>query len=237
MNTSTEKVFSVLAVDDEPDILEVVRYNLAQEGLLVRTAASGQEALQVARTFLPDVIVLDLLLPGIDGYDVCRLLKLEQATQHIQVLVLSALGEDVHIIKGLEIGADDYLSKPFSPKVLIARVKNLLRRIDPSASSSTDSSIVNFGPFKIDQKRFEVFLDNEPLVLTSTEFRLLSLLISEPGRVFARHEILKRVQGHDYPATDRSVDVQVLGLRRKLGKHGALIETVRGFGYRIKSAE
>jgi two-component system phosphate regulon response regulator PhoB len=221
----------VLVVDDEEDLLELVNYNLSKEGYRVNCVGTGEEALAEARKTMPDLIVLDLLLPSVDGLEVCRLLKSDHKTQHIPVIMLTAKSDEADVVAGLELGADDYLTKPFSPRVLLARIKALLRRkpaeIDETGSLRVRELVIHPG-------RHEVLLDGKPLELTYTEFKLLHFLARKPGWAFTRAQIVDAVKGEDYPVTERSVDVQVVGLRKKLGKFGAYIETVRGVGYRFK---
>ena len=222
---------SVLVVDDEPDILELVRYNLEKEGYAVDTVGSGEEGLERARAHQPDMMVLDLMLPGMNGLEVCRVLKRESRTREIPVLMLSAKGEEGDVVKGLELGADDYVTKPFSPKILVARVNAATRR---KAKPEDDAAIVRIKELVMDPRKHEVLLDGEPLQLTLTEFRVLHFLARQPGWVFTRYQIVDAVKGEDYPVTDRSVDVQIVGLRKKLGRFGSYIETVRGVGYRFQ---
>ncbi|MCD6394474.1 MAG: response regulator, partial [Planctomycetes bacterium] len=219
---------NILVVEDEEDVLELVRYNLARNGYKVDTAMSGEEALDKAARTLPDLIVLDLMLPAVDGLEVCRIVKNDARTQHIPVIMLTARGEEADIVAGLEIGADDYITKPFSPRVLIARVRAVLRR--PPAKTATD--VLTAGILEIDPGRHRVVVQGRRVELSSTEFKLLHFLASRPGWVFTRYQIVDAIHGADYPVTDRSIDVQVVGLRKKLVSAGNYIETVRGVGYR-----
>ncbi len=222
----------ILVVDDEEDILELVRYNLSKEGYRVNLVTSGEEALKAARTGQPDVILLDLMLPGVDGLEVCRLLKQDPKTQHIPVIMLSAKGEEADIVTGLELGAADYITKPFSPRILLARLRAVLRR--RAADTVPESAPLTIHDLVIHPGRHEVLVQGRPVDLTVTEFRLLHMLARRPGWVFTRSQIVNGVHGDDYPVSDRSVDVQVVGLRKKLGVCGDYIETVRGVGYRFK---
>lgn len=222
----------VLVVDDEEDILELVRYNLAKEGYKVRCVATGEDALAAARQEVPDLIVLDLMLPGVDGLEVCRILRRDPKTAHVPIIMLTAKGEEADVVAGLELGADDYVTKPFSPRVLLARVKAVLRR--RTAREPEENMTLRVGDIVIDPQRHEVLVRGKPVNLTYVEFRLLHYLARRPGWVFTRQQIIDNVRGDNYPVTDRSVDVQVVGLRRKLGSCGHLIETVRGVGYRFK---
>lgn len=222
----------ILVVDDEEDILELVRYNLSKDGYRVSLVTSGEEALKAARSSQPDVILLDLMLPGVDGLEVCRLLKQDPKTQHIPVIMLSAKGEEADIVTGLELGAADYITKPFSPRILIARLRAVLRR--RAAQMVSESAPLAIHDLVIHPGRHEVLVQGQPVDLTVTEFRLLHMLARRPGWVFTRSQIVNGVHGDDYPVSDRSVDVQVVGLRKKLGICGDYIETVRGVGYRFK---
>lgn len=224
----------ILVVDDEGDILELIRYNLQKEGYRVTTVKTGEEGLKRAREAKPDVVVLDLMLPGLDGLSVCNRLKRDEATRGIPVIMLTAKAEDSDIVTGLELGADDYVTKPFSPKVLTARLRAVLRRSSESESLLRDNVITVHG-ITIDSSRHEVAVGDELLPLSPTEFAILEHLARSPGWVFSRSKIIDAVKGKDYPVTERSVDVQILGLRKKLGEAGSCIETVRGVGYRIKS--
>lgn len=222
----------ILVVDDEEDILELVRYNLAKEGYQVTSALSGEEALAKLKDFPSDLILLDLMLPGLDGLDVCRQVKKHPVTANIPVIMLTAKGEDADIVTGLELGAEDYITKPFSPRVMLARIKAVLRR--HKIETPEEDSVVVIHELTINPARHEVLVEGKPMTLTATEFRILHFLARRPGWVFSRDQIISAVKGDDYPVTERSVDVQIVGLRKKLGSAGNLIETVRGVGYRFK---
>jgi two-component system phosphate regulon response regulator PhoB len=222
----------ILVVEDEQDILELLRYNLSKEGYEVTCTATGEDGLRAARSKLPDLLVLDLMLPGLDGLEVCRLLKTDPKTRHIPIVILTARTDEVDIVAGLEIGADDYVTKPFSPRVLVARVRAVLRR--RSAEPVPETAILKIHDFVIHPGRHEVLVHDKPVELTYTEFRILHFLARHPGWVFTRSQIVDAVRGDDYPVTDRSVDVQIVGLRKKLGPYGSYIETVRGVGYRLR---
>jgi two-component system phosphate regulon response regulator PhoB len=222
----------VLVVDDEEDILELVRYHLVRNGYKTTCVTSGEAALKAARTDLPDLIVLDLLLPGVDGLEVCRILRADQKTKHLPIIMLTAKGEEADVVAGLELGADDYVTKPFSPRVLMARVKTVLRRRETAPADETMP--VKAHDLVIHPGRHEVLCRGKPVDLTFTEFRILHFLARRPGWVFTRYQIVDGVRGPDYPVTDRSVDVQIVALRKKLGPCGKSIETVRGVGYRFK---
>ncbi len=226
----------ILIVDDEEDILHLVQYNLTKEGYLIDPVMTGEDALKTARERHPDLIILDLMLPGIDGIDVCRLLKGDNRTADIPIIMLTAKGEDSDVVAGLEIGAEDYMTKPFSPKVLIARVRNILRR-RARREELKELKVLTIDRLVINTAKHKVTVDGEDIDLTATEFEILQYLAQRPGWVFTRSQIINGVKGDDYPVTDRSVDVQVLNLRKKLGAAGDLIETVRGVGYRFKEGE
>ncbi|MFZ0053151.1 MAG: response regulator transcription factor [Desulfobaccales bacterium] len=223
---------SILVVDDEEDILELLRYNLVREGYRVTCVSSGEEALKTATAILPDLIVLDLLLPGMDGLEVCRLLKGEARTRTIPVIMLTAKGEEADIVSGLELGADDYLTKPFSPRILLARIRAALRR--RTARPVDKTGALEIGQLLINPGRHEALLAGRPLELTVMEFHLLHLLARRRGWAFTREQIVQAVHGDDYSVTGRSIDVHVAGLRKKLGPFGKNLETVRGIGYRFK---
>ena len=223
----------ILVVDDERDILELVEYNLTRNSYDVTTVETGEDALAVARDELPDLIILDLMLPGVDGLDVCRVLTNDPQTAHIPIVMLTARGEEADIVTGLELGAYDYVTKPFSPRVLVARVRAALRK-RASQSLENANSIIKRGPLTIDPGRREVRLHGETINLTFTEFGILHFLARRPGWVFTRNQIIDAVRGDDYPVTDRAVDVQIVSLRKKLGALGSVIETVRVVGYRFK---
>jgi two-component system, OmpR family, alkaline phosphatase synthesis response regulator PhoP len=222
----------ILVVDDEEDILELVRYNLSREGYRTLCAASGEEGLKVAKAEYPDLIVLDLMLPGVDGLDVARQLKGDEATRKVPIIMLTAKGEESDIVTGLELGAEDYITKPFSTKVLVARVRAVLRRNIQGAQE--EKEVLRIHEITIHPGRHEVLVNEKPVQLTFTEFGILQFLVMRPGWVFTRNQIVDAVKGDDYYVTDRSVDVQIVGLRKKLGKAGRYIETVRGVGYRLK---
>jgi two-component system, OmpR family, alkaline phosphatase synthesis response regulator PhoP len=222
----------ILVVDDEGDILELIRYNLAKEGYRVTCVPTGEEAVRKVREDVPDLIVLDLMLPGADGLQICRELKGQPGTSQIPILILTAKAEDADIVLGLELGADDYVTKPFSPRVLLARVRAVLRRNKPDEPD--DEGTIRLHDLVIDSSRHEVRVGGKAVILTASEFRILQYLARRPGWVFTREQIISAVKGDDYPVTERSVDVQIAGLRKKLGTMGDNIETVRGVGYRFK---
>lgn len=222
----------ILVIEDEEDIQELLKFNLAKEGYQVLLAGTGEAGLQQAMTHLPDLILLDLMLPKIDGLEVCKRIRAHPKASVIPIIMLTAKGEESDVVTGLEVGADDYIVKPFSPKVVIARIRNLLRRRDKSDAPQEEP--IKIKDLFIHPGRHEVTIKNKPVDLTFTEFRVLQLLASRPGWVFSRQQIVDSVRGEDYAVTERSVDVQIVGLRKKLGTHGAHIETIRGVGYRFR---
>lgn len=225
----------ILVVDDEKDILELINYNLSSRGFDVSLAETGEKAIALAKTAKPDLILLDLMLPGVDGIEVCRKLKEDQATNTIPIIMLTAKGEESDIVTGLELGADDYITKPFSPKVLIARMRAILRR--NSEPGVNEKNLVKREGIVIDPQRYQVWIDEQPITLTLTEFQVLHLLAGKQGRVFTRYQIVDATKGDNYIVTDRAVDVQIVGLRKKLGKFGKYIQTVRGVGYKFEITE
>ena len=223
---------TVLIVEDEEDIRTLLLYNLGKEGFSVTAVESGELGLQHAIANHPDLIILDLMLPGMDGLSVCRTLKSSDETRGIPIIIASAKGEEADIITGLEMGADDYVAKPFSPKVLIARLRALLRRTGQQPADQ--SAAVRIHELEIDPVKFKVRLAGEKLELTTNEFHVLHYLARHVGWVFTRYQIVNAVRGEDYVVTERASDVQIAGLRKKLGKYADYIETVRGIGYRFK---
>ena len=223
---------SVLVVEDEEDIMEVIRFNLEKEGYEVNQALSGEKALQVIENNLPSLVLLDLMLPGINGLDLCRIFKQNDRTKAIPVIMLTAKSEDADIVAGLEMGAEDYITKPFSPRVLVARVRTILRRRESGVKD--DSSVIQVEGMQIHPGRHEVTMGENVVDLTPSEFRILHYLARRPGWVYSRDQIIDAIRGHGYVVTDRAIDVQVVGLRKKLGDYGKLIETVRGIGYRFR---
>ncbi|MFQ5470884.1 MAG: response regulator [Gammaproteobacteria bacterium] len=223
---------NILVIDDERDILELVDYNLRSAGYRVRLAENAEDGLEKIRHKLPDLLVLDLMLPGLSGLDLCRTLKSDRDTGDMPIVMLTARGDEFDIVTGLELGADDYITKPFSPKVLLTRIAAVLRRAEES-DSSNQSKAVHYHNIYLHPGRREVKVDNQEIELTYTEFEILNLLINHPGWVFTRNQIVDKVRGDNYPVTERSVDFQFVGLRKKLGDAGKFIQTVRGVGYRM----
>ena len=226
-----KNIAHILIIEDEPDIIELNTFNLEKHAYVVSSARNGEVGLEKTRKIGPDLILLDLMLPGIHGLDVLRILKSDKDTHNIPIIITSALGEEENIVRGLETGADDYITKPFSSVILLARVKAVLRR---GVVSKIDLQriVINQG-MKVDPNTRNAFIDDSKIVLTFTEFQILYLLVSHPGWVFTRYQIIDRIRGEKYPVTDRSVDFQIVGLRKKMGHKGKLIETIRGVGYRF----
>lgn len=238
----------ILIVEDDPDIAELLAVSFRKEGWEGIVAGEGEEALRLVESAAPDFCVLDLLLPGMGGLAVLRSLRKSPNGQSMPVIIASALGEDEDVVKGLELGADDYLAKPFSPQVLVARMRALLRRLGregedaasvapggaPGGAAGGTGAALEVSGVRLDPRRHEVSERGRPVELSATEFAVLELLMREPGRVFTRAQAIAGARGEDYPVTDRVLDVHILSLRRKLGDSGALIETVRGVGYRFR---
>lgn len=223
---------TVLVIEDEEDIRELIRYNLEREGFRVIEAASGEEALPLVRSRAPDLILLDLMLPGIQGLEVCRRIRGREETAAIPLIMVTARGEEPDVVAGLELGADDFVPKPFSPRELVARIRSVLRRGARAAHAATP--VRRVGPLEIDTARHEVRAGGEPLQLTLAEFRLLAALAGSPGRVYTRAQLVREITGGEYHIVERNVDVHVRALRKKLGDAGGLIGTVRGVGYKIE---
>lgn len=221
----------ILIIEDEEDILELIAYNLTREGYRVHGASSGEKGLEAAASTLPDLILLDLMLPGINGLEVCRRLKAGATTKAIPLLMVTARGEEADVVTGLELGADDYITKPFSPRILLARIEAVLRRGNQPAAP--DEPLLQRGDLTINPARHQVLLAGKETPLTSTEFRILSFLATKPGWVFTRDQIVNAIHTENFAVTARSIDVQIVGLRKKLGGT-EYIETVRGVGYRFR---
>ena len=225
---------TILVIDDEKDLIELVTYNLKKEGFLVKSALTGESGMTAALRDNPDLILVDLMLPGIDGLEVCRRLRSEAQTARIPIIMLTAKSAESDRIVGLELGADDYVTKPFSPRELAARVKAVLRR---SSGQTTPPSLIRRNELTIDLARREVICEGRIINLTASEFRLLQFMAEHPGRVFSRSELIDATLGRDIAVVDRTIDVHITGLRKKFGKGGEWIETVRGFGYRFRGNE
>jgi len=223
----------IVVIEDEPDILEVIAYNLKREGYEVLESRDGEAALRQIGRHAPDLIILDLMLPSIDGIEICRRLRSDAVTRSIPVIMVTAKGEESDIVLGLGVGADDYVTKPFSPKELIARVRAVLRRGQPKEEAGKQDRIEK-GWLTIDLKRYEVKVDGKPVLFTATELRLLHFLASHPGRVFTRDQLLGRVIGEDAIVIDRNIDVHIRAIRKKIGPYRDYIETIRSVGYRFR---
>jgi two-component system phosphate regulon response regulator PhoB len=222
---------TVLVIDDEKDLIELVRYNLEKDRFQVISATDGYKGLRLAKENHPDLVLLDLMLPGIDGLEICRTLKRDDETSVIPVIMLTAKGTEADIVAGLEMGADDYITKPFSPKVLVARVRAILRR---KASRGKATLPLQVDKLTLDSERHEVCIEEKPVTLTLTEFKLLRYFMERRGRVLTRDQILNAVLGDETVVVDRVVDVHITSLRKKLGDYGSYILTVRGIGYKFK---
>lgn len=223
---------NILVVEDEDDIAELIRFNLEKESYAVTVANSGEKGVEAARRSKPDLVLLDLMLPGMSGLEVCRSLKADRTTSDIPIIMVTARGEESDIVTGLELGAEDYVTKPFGIKVLLARVRAVLRRGEAKVPGEDEP--LRLHDVEIHPGRHEVRAGGEEVTLTNTEFRILHFLARRPGWVFTRYQIVDGIRGENYPVTERAVDVQIVALRRKLGGFGGLIETVRGVGYRFK---
>ena len=233
MSFSGRMAQKILVVDDEPDAVDLVQFNLKNAGYEVVSAADGAEALKNARTFSPDLILLDVMLPEVDGLEVCKLLRRDPATSGIPIIMLTAKAAEIDRILGLELGADDYVTKPFSPREMVLRVKGLLRR---RSSEEEKSEFMDFGDLTIDVAAHSVSVNGSPVELTATEFKLLAVLASRRGRVQSRDQLLKDVWDYDNMIDTRTVDTHMRRLREKLGKASRFLDTVRGVGYRFQAA-
>jgi two-component system phosphate regulon response regulator PhoB len=223
----------ILVVEDEADLRDVIAYNLTREGYKVSSASGGLEGLKKAREQSPDILLLDLMLPDVDGLEVCRRLRRDPLTAAMPIIMVTAKGEESDVVLGLGIGADDYVSKPFSPSELVARVRAVLRRGPSRSEEGAPERVVREG-LVVDATRHEVMLDGKPAKFTATELRLLHFFAAHPGRVFTREQLLRRVMGEHAVLVDRNIDVHVRAIRGKLGRYRDLLETVRGVGYRFR---
>jgi len=230
MNLKNKKRIHV--IEDEEDISKLIQYNLSLEGFEVICSYSGEEGLKSIEQFKGDLVLLDLMLPGIDGLQLCRKLKENPNTSNIPVVMVTASGEEEDIVKGLELGAEDYITKPFSPKVLIARVKTVLRRLD--LDKTKEDEAIKIRALSLHPGKHEVLVAGEKIALTPSEFQILHLLSRRPGWVFTRSQIVDAIRGEGYAVTDRTIDFQLVGLRKKLSSMAEDIETVRGIGYRFR---
>jgi len=226
------KKTKIVVIEDEADILEIIDYNLSKEGYEVCSALDGEEGLQLVKKEVPDLVLLDLMLPGLDGIEVCRKLKAGAATQSISIIMVTAKGEESDIVLGLGMGADDYVTKPFSPRELMARVKSVLRR--GSLKEDNAQNQISRDGLLIDVNRHEVCLEGNKIAMTAMEFRILHYLASHPGRVFTREDLLSHVSSDDAFVIDRNIDVHIRAIRKKLGRHRDLIETIHRVGYRFR---
>ena len=223
----------IVIVEDEPDIQEVISYNLRREGFEVFTASNGAIGLSLINKEKPDLVLLDLMLPSMDGLEICRSVKDAKETSNTLIIMVTAKGEESDIVLGLGVGADDYISKPFSPKELVARVKAVLRR-GGEVQTTPEQDVIEVGDLCIDIGKYKVSVKGEEVSLTATEFRLLQFLAANPGRVFSREQLLSRAMGEDVVVVDRNIDVHIRGIRKKMNLEPPMIETIRGVGYRLK---
>ena len=226
----------ILVVDDEEDIVDLIRYNLEKEGYSVATASDGNSALQIAGEFKPDLIILDIMMPGPDGFEVCRQVRLIPGLAQVSIIFLTAKTGEIDQILGLELGADDYIQKPVSPRILVARVKTILRRSNEKVRTETIAApeILMIDTLEINRQNYTVRIDEKESFFPKKEFELLAFLAANRGKVFPRESLLKRIWGESVYVVDRTVDVHVSKIREKLGRYGHLIETVKGVGYRFK---
>ena len=221
---------TILVVEDDPDIVELLEYSLEREGYKVLAASDGEKGLSEARRRKPALVLLDLMLPGLDGLSICRALKEDGATKDIPVMMLTAKGEESDVVVGREFGADDYVRKPFSPRELIARIRAVMRRSQPAPAVR---SRIELGSVTLDKERHEVSVDDVPVTFTRSEFRLLWRLAKHPGRVYSRDELVESLTDGEAVILDRNIDVHVSSIRKKLGEHGGIVVTVRGVGYKV----
>jgi two-component system phosphate regulon response regulator PhoB len=226
----------ILVVEDNQDLLELVAYHLEAQGYVVYRAMTGENGVALASSHSPDLIILDVMLPGINGLDVFRKLRQTETTRSIPVILLTAKSDETDIVIGLELGVDDYITKPFSPRILIARIRSLLRRNEEGTGIPL-GLVLQIHGITLDKERHQVAIEGRERTLSATEFAILAHLMAHPGKVFSRSEIISSVQGGPSPVTDRSVDVHIVHLRKELGSKGDQIETIRGYGYRLRAAQ
>ena len=224
----------ILIIEDDPGIQEMLKYAFAREGWNLAMAGTGEEGLECLRKDGADCVILDIMLPGIDGFKTLKKIRSDESFRGLPVIMCTARGEEADIVAGLELGADDYVVKPYSPRVLAARIRAGLRRKE-AAGSNGKAAVLRHGKLSLDVEKHAAFLGDTPLDLFATEFAILAQFMRNPDIVFSRQKLITAIRGPDYPVTDRSVDVQILGLRKKLGEAGEMIETIRGVGYRFKS--
>ena len=228
----------ILIIEDDPEIQEMLKYAFAQEGWKLIQVMTGEEGLEYLRKEGADCVILDIMLPGMDGFKALKKIRSDENFRGLPIIMCTARGEEADIVTGLELGADDYVVKPYSPRVLAARIRTGLRRKETAASleaGGVSKTVYRYGKLSLDVDRHACFLDEMPLELFATEFAILAHFMSHPDIVFSRQKLITAIRGPDYPVTDRSVDVQILGLRKKLGDAGDMIETIRGVGYRFKT--
>ncbi len=223
---------NILVVENEADVLELISFTLRKGGFNVQETMSGEDGLHLAYEEIPDLIVLDLMLPGMNGFDFCNTIKSASRTKDISLIIVSARGNDADIVAGLELGADDYIPKPFSPRVLLARIRAVLR--SKNRSPLYDNEILQYDKIQMDIGKHQVYVGHAPVSLSCTEFGILKLFLRRPGRLFSRADIIQEVHGKDYNEKSRSVDIQIVVLRKKLGETGKYIKTVRGEGYKLQ---
>lgn len=226
----------ILLVDDEKDIVEFLKYNLEQENYDVIVGYNGEEAIEKLNDH-PDLIILDIMMPKLDGFETCKKIREKKEFETTPIIFLTAKSGEMNEIKGLELGASDYIQKPISPKKLIARVKSNLRKLEIFSSSKQDPIKIKYGPIEIDREKYEIFIDGEKKIFPRKEFEVLYFLVNHPGKVFGREVLLKEIWGSDVYVVDRTVDVHVRKIREKLGDYADMIETIKGVGYRLKSVE
>lgn len=224
----------IYIVEDEPDIRETLKYNFSNEGFKVSTAPDGEEALSNIKKILPDVLILDLMLPGVSGLDVCKSIRADDDIRDMSIIMLTAKGEEIDRVIGFELGADDYVTKPFSVRELILRVKVLLKK---QRESLVENKLVTFGPIRIDLDAHELKINDKEIVLTALEFKLLQHLVKRKGRVQTREQLLGDVWGYSAEVTTRTVDTHIKRLREKLGNTSEYIQTIRGVGYRFSNVD
>ena len=225
----------ILIIEDDPEIQEMLKYAFAREGWKLIQAKTGEEGIDILRKEEVDCIILDIMLPGMDGFKTLKKIRENKNYKNIPIVMCTARGEEADVVAGLELGADDYVVKPYSPRVLAARIRAGLRRKEAQSQNSTERTVWRHGKLSLDVERHSAFLGDTPLDLFATEFALLAQFMSHPDIVFSRQKLITAIRGSDYPVTDRSVDVQIMGLRKKLKEAGKMIETIRGVGYRFKT--
>jgi len=224
----------ILIIEDDPEIQEMLKYAFAQEGWILSMAGTGEEGLECLRKDGADCVILDIMLPGMDGFKTLKKIREDESFRGLPVIMCTARGEEADIVAGLELGADDYVVKPYSPRVLAARIRAGLRRKETTADADK-TAVLRHGKLSLDVEKHAAFLGEDTLDLFATEFAILAQFMRNPDIVFSRQKLITAIRGPDYPVTDRSVDVQILGLRKKLGEAGEMIETIRGVGYRFKT--